>query len=104
MELFTNTYQNHDVVGVIIFSSIMGAIGLTLVVGAVYIYYSSPVLPVDPVLGNLRTGQATELQFVHPDVESAITINCVLEESLNVEALFIPIIIILLLIAIYFYL
>ena len=105
MELFTNTYQSHDVVGVIVFSCIMGLVGLSLLGGALYTYCSSPpVLTVDPVVGNLPSGEITELQFMHPETESAVFVNCALEESLNVEVLIIPIMLILLLTVIYFYL
>ena len=84
MQFFVNTYQNHDVTGVIVFTCVMGLIALSILGGTIYIYCSSPpVQTACPVLGSLGTGQATELQFIHSQSESANTVNCAFEESLN---------------------
>ena len=82
MQFFINTYQSHDVTGVIVFSCVMGLVALSILGGTIYIYCTSPpVQTVDPVLGDLNTGQATELRFIHSNTTN--TINCVFEESFN---------------------
>ena len=48
MELFTNNYTNHDIVGVIVFASVMVCVAATLTAFTVYIYR---VLP-DPLNDN----------------------------------------------------
>ena len=45
MELFTNNYTNHDVVGVIVFSSIMICVAAFMTGLTIYVYRSVP----DPV-------------------------------------------------------
>ena len=48
MELFTNNYTNHDIVGVIVFASVMVCVAATLTAFTIYIYR---VLP-DPLNDN----------------------------------------------------
>ena len=42
MELFTNNYTNHDIVGVIVFASVMVCVAATLTAFTIYIYRVLP--------------------------------------------------------------
>ena len=101
MELFTNNYTSHDIVGVIVFASIMITVAAAVSITTVYIYRVTPTVPVDQVVGNLPSGPHSELAFNHSnhsDIELEIIVNSVLEPAYPVEYFLLSLLALLLLI------
>lgn len=76
MELFTNNYTEHNVIG-----------------GVIYLYITNPRVESDPIIGNLSEPHS-DLRFAHNDASSDI-ISSIFEENLIFSLLLIILFILL---------